>query len=100
MSRRWIDDTTHKEIAMNLFRIILLIATFTFGSAAWSAAVNINAATAEQLTELTGVGMKKAEAIVAYRNQNGEFKSADDLANVRGIGTKTVEKNRSDILLK
>ena len=80
---------------MNLFRIIVLVATFVFASAAWSAAVNINTATSEQLTALKGVGFKKAEAIVAYRKQHGQFTTTESLANVKGIGLKTVEKNRS-----
>lgn len=84
---------------MNLFRIIVLIATFIFATAAWSEVVNINTATAEQLALLKGVGMKKAEAIITYRNQNGRFSTAEDLANVKGIGIKTVEKNRASIQL-
>ncbi|MDH5393179.1 MAG: ComEA family DNA-binding protein [Gammaproteobacteria bacterium] len=80
---------------MNLFRIILLSVTFIFASAAWSAAVDINTATSEQLTELKGIGHKKAQAIVSYRNQHGKFKTAEALANVKGISLKTVEKNKS-----
>ena len=45
-------------------------------------------------TALNGVGEAKAEAIVAYREEHGPFKSADQLAEVKGIGLKTVEKNR------
>lgn len=84
-----------KESEMNLFKVIVLIATFVFASAAWSAAVNINTATSEQLTVLKGIGFKKAEAIISYRQQHGDFNSAESLANVKGIGLKTVEKNRS-----
>lgn len=80
---------------MNLFKAIVLAMTLVFASAAWSAAININTATSEQLTELKGIGFKKAEAIVEYRNEHGEFKKAEDLANVKGVGSKTVEKNRS-----
>jgi len=64
------------------------------------AAVNINTADAEAIkNELQGVGMQKAEAIVAYREANGAFKSVDELANVKGIGLKTVDKNRANILV-
>ncbi|KPN72773.1 helix-hairpin-helix domain-containing protein, partial [Neisseria sp. 74A18] len=50
------------------------------------AAVNINTATEEELKALPGIGPSKAAAIVAYRQHNGQFKSVDDLKNVKGIG--------------
>ena len=50
------------------------------------AAVNINTASAEELKALPGVGPSKAAAIVAYREQNGRFKSVEELKNVKGIG--------------
>ena len=63
--------------------------------------VNINTATAADLAaSIQGVGESKAAAIVAYRDTHGAFKSADELTNVKGIGPATVEKNRSDLLLK
>ena len=66
-----------------------------------SSPVNINQADAQGISSaLKGIGLKKAEAIILYREQNGPFKTVDDLAKVKGIGSKTVEKNRSDILLK
>ncbi|MGX5201693.1 ComEA family DNA-binding protein [Aliikangiella sp. IMCC44632] len=62
--------------------------------------VNLNTAGAEQIAEaLTGVGIKKAQAIVAFRNQFGEFKSIEELASVKGIGVLTVVRNESRILL-
>lgn len=62
--------------------------------------VNINSADAETLAlALDGVGMSKARDIVAYREENGEFKTVDDLQKVRGIGKATLERNRSRILL-
>lgn len=65
-----------------------------------SAMVNINQADAATLAErLNGIGIKKAEAIVSYREQNGPFKSVDDLLNVSGIGDATLEKNRNLISL-
>ena len=65
------------------------------------AAVNVNTADADAIqSELTGVGLQKAQAIIAYREANGAFKSADELANVKGIGIKTVEKNRDNILVE
>ena len=60
--------------------------------------VDINTASAEVLAEaIDGVGLKRAQAIVQYREQHGDFSSVDQLAEVRGIGTKTVERNRDRI---
>ncbi len=62
--------------------------------------VNINSASAEEIAHaLNGIGQSKAQAIVDHRKANGPFKSADDLATVKGIGPKTVEKNKDDIQL-
>ncbi|WP_125707070.1 helix-hairpin-helix domain-containing protein [Lacticaseibacillus porcinae] len=54
--------------------------------------VNLNTATSEELQTLSGVGPKKAEDIIAYRDANGGFQSIDDLKSVSGIGDKTFEK--------
>jgi competence protein ComEA len=62
--------------------------------------VNINTADAATLAgSLRGIGRSKAEAIVAYRSENGPFKSVDDLVNVKGIGAKTLEQLRPMISL-
>ena len=62
--------------------------------------VNINSADAATLDRvLVNVGPAKAEAIVAYRKQNGPFRSAEQLAQVDGIGLKTVERNRELIMI-
>ena len=62
--------------------------------------VNINTADAATLDRvLVNIGPAKAEAIVAYRKTNGPFRSIDQLALVKGIGLKTIEKNRGRILL-
>lgn len=62
--------------------------------------VNINTASSEELaTSLIGVGKTRADEIVAYREANGEFASADELQQVKGIGPATVEKNRTRIRL-
>ncbi|MEY2853208.1 MAG: hypothetical protein RL030_340 [Pseudomonadota bacterium] len=60
--------------------------------------VNINTADAATLArELKGIGQKRAQAIVDYRVQYGAFRSADELALVKGIGPKAIEANRADI---
>ncbi|WP_010113779.1 ComEA family DNA-binding protein [Acinetobacter sp. P8-3-8] len=61
--------------------------------------VSINAASIEQLQQLNGAGPKKAQAIIDYRNQNGQFKTIEDLQKVKGIGVKFIEKNRSMLSL-
>ena len=67
----------------------------------FAAPVNINTADAKTLaTNIKGVGERKAEAIVQYRAKHGPFKSADDLAKVKGIGPQLIEKNRDILLVK
>ena len=56
--------------------------------------ININRATEAELVGLDGVGSSKAQAIILYREMFGGFKSVDELTKVKGIGAKTVEKNR------
>ena len=69
-------------------------------ASAWATPVNINTADAQTIADaLNQIGLKKAEAIVAYRNKIGAFKTVDELGQVAGIGDKTLEKNRADILL-
>lgn len=78
----------------------LLFALALAGSAFAGEKVNINTADAATIDRvLLNVGPSKAEAIVAYRKQNGAFKSAEQLAQVKGIGLKTVEKNRDRIVV-
>ena len=58
------------------------------------ATVNINRASEGELVSLNGIGSSKAQAIILYREMFGDFKTVDELARVKGIGAKTVEKNR------
>jgi len=75
------------------------MAVFSFN--AMAAPVNINKADAKTISDsLTNIGIKKAEAIVKYRTEKGAFKTVEDLTNVAGIGEKTIEKNKKDILLQ
>ena len=59
--------------------------------------ININTATAEQLTQLNGIGASHAAAIIAYREKNGPFQKPEDLMQVPRIGEKTFEKNKANI---
>lgn len=56
--------------------------------------VHLNNSTVEDLVTLKGVGQKKAQAIVIYRKQRGEFKSVSELTNVKGIGEKVLTDNK------
>jgi competence protein ComEA len=59
--------------------------------------VNINTADKETLMAVKGVGEKRAEAIIAFREQNGPFKSVDDLLLVKGVGQSIVDDNRDTL---
>lgn len=64
----------------------------------FAAPVDVNTADAPALAAaLHGIGLKKAQAIVADREKNGPFKTLQDLGRVKGIGDKTLEKNKADI---
>lgn len=83
---------------MKLLTTVAATLLLTLPILAFAGQVNINTADAETISaELNGIGLSKAKAIVEYRKKHGPFKSADDLSLVKGIGEKTVEKNRKDI---
>lgn len=93
--------TNHRSVVRVLavvFVVSLAMTGFVF--AADTPTVNINAATAEELTQLKRIGPKYAEKIVAYREANGPFKSADDLVDVPGIGPKTLDVNEGVIVVE
>ena len=86
---------------MNMIRLFLLafLLAFALPTRAF-AQVDINSADAKTLAEsLSGVGLVRAEAIVAYRNANGPFRDIEDLTRVKGIGRKTLETNRNAIVI-
>ena len=87
--------------SINMKSLVTLLATGLFSIWAWALQpVNVNSASAEEIAEaLKGVGMSKAEAIVSYRSEYGQFKHVDELVNVKGIGIRTVDINREYILL-
>ena len=68
---------------------------------AWAGPVDINSADAATIAkELQGIGLSKAQAIVAYRDKNGSFKTAEELRKIKGIGAKTLERNRANIRME
>ncbi|MBL4759556.1 MAG: helix-hairpin-helix domain-containing protein [Mariprofundaceae bacterium] len=82
-----------KMIWMAMLALFLMLS----GSAYASDKVDLNTASAAQLQELHGIGVKTAAAIVAYREAHGSFKSVDDLTHVKGIGEKKLSKLEGDI---
>ncbi len=82
--------------------LLILLAAGMLSLSAWAATpVNVNTASAEQISEsLKGIGLSKAELIVAYREANGSFGHVDELVKVKGVGIKTVDSNRGMILLQ
>ena len=89
-----------KIIVKNLLLVLLLSAGISFASEQ-SPTVNINTADADTIaTVLTGVGQVRAESIVKWRQAHGPFTSADQLAEVKGVGAVVLEKNRERIVLE
>lgn len=85
---------------MQILRVVILCVFIALVSIpAFAEQLDINSADAEQLAQtLKGVGPQKAVAIVKYRQENGPFRSIDDLTNVKGIGDKVVADNRTRIV--
>ncbi len=77
------------------FVLLSVCLSLLASGAALADSVDINSADADTLAEqLTGIGDARAQAIVDYRESNGNFASVDALTEVDGIGTATVETNR------
>lgn len=74
-------------------------ASVTVSTAAVTKKVNINKADAAVLTTISGIGPKKAAAIVSYRKSNGRFKTIEELTQVKGIGPKILEKIKNKITI-
>ncbi|EJS59164.1 comEA protein [Bacillus cereus BAG1X1-3] len=61
--------------------------------------VQINTASKEQLEKITGIGSRKAESILKYREEHGPFQKIEDLLEIDGIGTKSLEKIKDQIII-
>ncbi len=89
---------------MHLFRYFLLSLCLSLTSPVFAeepVPININTADAVTLsTALKGVGVRKAEAIITYRDSYGPFQSVDELTAVKGIGESLLNKNRDKIVLQ
>jgi len=86
---------------LRLTRILALLILISTPGLAAAGMINLNSADAKSLSNtLDGIGLTKARAIVAYRNQHGNFSSLDQLLQVKGVGKKTLERNRDKITLE
>jgi competence protein ComEA len=83
-------------------KLIALLLAGLLSFSCWAAVpVDINTAAAEEIAEaMVGIGLSKAEAIIAYRQANGPFTHIDELVNVKGIGLRTVDRNRENVQLE
>ncbi len=87
-----------KIIVLSIFCSTLLLGTTM--SFAGQTPLNLNKATAAQLETLPGIGPELAMRIMDYKKENGDFKSIQDLANVKGIGDKKLAKLKDSIMVK
>ena len=90
------------KLIRQVSRLGVLVAALYAGLAfAAPTSVNVNLADAQTIADvLKGVGLSRAQAIVAYREQNGDFRDVYELSNIKGIGERTVERNETKIRLK
>jgi len=76
------------------FLVVIFLLT---GWQVYAGPVNINSADKKTLMTVKGVGEKRAEAIISYRDKYGPFKSVDELIEVEGIGQSTLDSNRESL---
>lgn len=96
---------------MQMLKVLLVAVVLVFSAVPFALAddvaataeqvsVNINAADIEDLVTLKGIGEKKAEAIIAWREQHGSFESVEQLLEVKGIGETTLAQNQHRLTLE
>jgi len=79
--------------------LIIMLALLSLN--AYAAPVNVNSADVKTIADaLSGIGPSKAEAIVEYREKHGPFKTPEDLLEVPGIGEKTLERIKADLVFE
>ncbi len=91
-------------IVRKVYFILVFVALVSFmgglAGAEEQAKININTATAEELSILKGIGEKKAASIMEYRENHGHFTKIEDIKNVKGIGDKIFEEIKDSITIE
>lgn len=83
----------------SLFSVLVLVLCSVFAFAALP--IDVNRADAQLLADsLNGIGLKKAEAIVAWREKNGEFSNIEQMLAVKGIGESFIVKNKDRVVFQ
>jgi competence protein ComEA len=90
----------NRFVAVSLVAVLALLLSGISVYAGDAAKIDINKASAEELTQLKGIGPSLAAKIVEYRDKNGPFKNPEDITMVSGIGAKTYENNKDVIVVE
>lgn len=90
----------NRFVALSLVAVLALLLSGISVYAGDAAKIDINKASAEELTQLKGIGPSLAAKIVEYRDKNGPFKNPEDITMVSGIGAKTYENNKDLIVIE
>jgi competence protein ComEA len=87
-----------QEVTMHYLKSFCFLLVMLMSVSTYAGPVDINTADVDTIAAaINGVGDKKAAAIVQYRDVHGPFASIDELADVKGIGMRTVDKNRENL---
>ena len=92
-----------KKIRKRISLCLVLAMVVVLSAPVWAqeaGKVNLNTATVDELVQLKRIGLKYAERIIKFREENGPFKAPEDIVKVPGIGTKTWEMNKDRIVVE
>ena len=98
-SRKDMEMLNVKRMTVVALSVVFVLSLVSF-AVAQEGKVNINTASAEQLTQLKGIGPALAQRIIEYREKIGPFEKPEDLMKVKGIGQKTFESIKDAIVVE